>query len=241
VTFSFPPIPYRRIPPVPFTYLLPLTMPFSFAGKGPLCWQVDVAGRTNTKSYPFDGFYQGDAMYYACRYYSGTGCRAAGATRPMTIGQNHVLGPQTGNLNYSAADGPPSRPALFTIGRSTTAYAGVPLPFALPGTAGGPSGVCTLYADLLVLLPAPTDAYGRMSTSWIGVPLAPYLHGVSLHSQALAADPQANALGLVASDLASYTFRAPFAVPPVAVIYQEGGPASRIRLYTGRGLIVRFD
>jgi hypothetical protein len=99
-------------------------------------------------------------------------------------------------LRFTLSDAPWGRPATLMVGGSASSWGSIPLPLALRDF-GAPW--CSLAVSPDVLVPFPPPPLG---TTWVDltVPTDVHLVGRSFHTQALAADPGVNALGLIFTD-----------------------------------------
>lgn len=119
----------------------------------------------------------------------GTGCAGLLLT---AVGRPEI----GGSIELQVAGRARSAPAFFLIGSSATAWNGLPLPLQLDalGAAG-----CSLYVSADVVVFSRTDAQG-VARLPLTLPADPALIGSDVFLQGLAVDPNANPLGLGASD-----------------------------------------
>ena len=86
--------------------------------------------------------------------------------------------------------------ALHSLGRSNTAWGGVPLPFDLT-TLGAPA--CAILASGELMSAVPTNTGGTAAVPY-PVPNDAALLGSAFYNQFVVSDPPANPLGLVTSN-----------------------------------------
>lgn len=113
-----------------------------------------------------------------------------------------AIGPDTGRLPWinetfalQVTDLPPAGATVMLLGFSKTMLGGLPLPVDL-GAIGMPG--CTLYQSSDLAFPI-ANVRGRAAWA-VAICDCPSLSGTEFHNQAIALDPGANALGLIASD-----------------------------------------
>lgn len=138
-------------------------------------------------------------------------CERLAAYRPFApgcVGSAGVPGNQPtglpvlgGTLGVAIGNVPPSAFVVLCFGWSNTVSSFGPLPLDL--TPRGAPG-CLLH--VAVDVPAPLVGTGGTATFALGVPNSVSLVGERLYTQALVADPLANALGVVAGDAAVAIF-----------------------------------
>jgi hypothetical protein len=240
-TFNFPASEPGWMPQA-FAYALPFDAPFSFQGGGPFCWEVQVADHTNTIEVYHDAVSGGaepDPPFGFAVF--GQGCTLPGRGAAMTAAPEGTLfWPRFfGNLFVRGSNGPPNSTVFLLLGFRRESWAGLPLPYLLPGSETAPSGPCHLYTSVEVVVSTSTDATG-FARAHLQVPASPDLNGLTTYAQLWAADPAANALGLVGSNAVLHGWRAPWVSLPVGRVYMPGSPASGIA-EAGGGLVTRFD
>lgn len=227
--------------PYPFLYQLPLDQPFTFAGAGPLCWEVQITGRSGASS-NFHDYVSGTSSnptMAVSRF--GDGCTASGRSGIFALtGASNVDWPNhTGQATATTSLGPASAPAVYVVGASSTSYGGLPLPLLLPGTSGGASGPCYLNTDVLLSIGGTLSSTGAI-TFRVDVPLRPFLGGVNLFGQAFAVDLAANSLGLVSSNGIDHQIVAPYTAPPGGRVYASGSLGATGTVGANQTLVVQF-
>lgn len=195
--------------------------PYNFDGTGPLAVEVQVTSRTHTSSYYFDWESNTNGVSNPQSYDAsfGTGCTTSTQTNPMLLtGGSQSNWPNSSvTLTYSGQRMPPSTLISMVIGTDKTNIAGLPLPLQLPGTATAPSGPCTIYTNVLLAVPALTNANGSMTFN-LGFGVNPFFNGLHVYAQAAALDPVANPLGLVLSNAEVHNLVAPYGKPPIGTV-----------------------
>ncbi|MCC6671943.1 MAG: hypothetical protein IT458_12850 [Planctomycetes bacterium] len=184
--------------PTPFVFKVPFTTPFAFAGAGGIAWEMLIASRTNTTAFSLDA---ASGVFNLVGVSFGTGCLASGKTSAASVSSSYST--TTGNLTLNAANFANSAPGALVLGINNQVWNGLPLPFDIPGTTGGSSGTCRVYADYLFDIPLMASATGAMS---IATPVAinPSTLGVFFYHWAFGLDAAANSLGVISSN-ARYT------------------------------------
>lgn len=235
--------------PGPFVFDVPFDAGVVFdytAGVASLTWEVHVTARTNTDSIAFDavGNLNNDAVNPMMGLSMGhTGCVATGKTNPMWL---MPLPAQmdwpngTGSISMQAGDLLNNGLIAWVFGTDRTQWAGLPLPFDVPGSLGAPSGPCTLHTDLGFLSIATASPFGQAQFA-VSFPVAASMHGATLYSQVLGIDLPANPLGFTLSNLAVLQLVAPFATPLTGCrVFQPGSLASFGFADTSTFLVTRF-
>ncbi len=228
--------------PAPFTYRIPLTKPFNFGGKGPLCWEARVQVRQNNFHVYFDACSSSNSNPYGWVVRTGTSCKASAFTSSLYFsGSQSMNWPKnTGTLVFNASRAPKNAVAFILIGLDKKSLGGLPLPLEIPGTTGAKSGSCFLSVAPILILPAFTTSTGSISNYQFGFPVTPSFNGASIHTQLLAPDAPANPMGVVTSNLVSFHFLAPYKTVPVGNVYLSGtGNTGSVR--ANYGLVVRFE
>lgn len=240
---DFPATAPSRTLPQPFDYLIPLETPFAMPAA--ICWEVQIASRTNTSLVHFDQTPpgQGDLNPLPSILVYGQGCTARGQNAPFEVGGgvlNDWQGTQTAIWSFSATNGPATAPAIATLGFTSATWAGQPLPLLIPGTRGDLSGPCFIHNDIAVTLGGATDSLGTYASPFVNFPLTVGLHGVALHHQVVALDPSSNSFGLVTTGSIARQVVAPFLQPSVSLVGLNGSVADTGVVNVGGGLIVQF-
>jgi hypothetical protein len=227
---------------MPFEYSLPLPTPFAFGGQGGLAWEIRVHSSNTGGGILLDACSGTGTNPLPAVATLGTGCKATGDTLPITLAGSSSASWSQGTItaSYTGSHLPKGSLVSLVLGTSTTIWAPLPLPFVLPGSNVSPSGACTVYCDWLALVPAATDATGKMTTS-LGGPVNTGNHGGSIYAQVVALDAAANNMGLVTSNLVEHQVVAPFAAVPVGQVAVTGSHAATGTASARRGAIVRFD
>lgn len=220
--------------PLPFTVTLTLPQPYLLGTGERLVWDLKITSRNA----PFtgtavDAVWQPDGgMHLPLRY--GQGCARDGQSAPMThdfpLGVDHFN--RTLNTTFALYDGPATGVAAFLLASRPT------LPPLLLST-GSVSGDCFLHVDpTAIVLPAAPDASG---TAILRLGILPLPRGAAftLHGQAVAFAPGANASGLITSNGYQNYVGTPTTRPPVGVLQQDllNTPVPRTHL----GLVVSFE
>jgi hypothetical protein len=229
--------------PQPFLLDYPLDVPFPFTG-GSLCWEAHVTARVpQSTSIPHDAVsmssvsanpgLQVDTAF--------TGCISTGRTVPMRAdGSSAMSWPvATGTLTVTVKDAQANGVILHVLGFRKTNWAGIPLPFLLPGSATAPSGPCHLYADVWVIQARQASATGD-ATLTLPVPATPDLNGLVAYSQVWGVDAQANPIGITMSNLVIHGFTAPFTSVPIGRVFLIGGLGANGTRGLNYGLVTRF-
>lgn len=211
---------------MPFSFQMPFAQPFSYPRSAPLAWEVQVSTRTNNGTVLFDACSGTGTNPQAESAVVGIGCKTTGATMPMAL-SGTSQGKWTSSslsLSLQGINLPKNALVALTFGASNTLYGNVPLPAAIPGTTGFPSGTCTVSCDWLVQVPVLTTASGTLSQV-VGGTVHPGQHGASVFSQIVALDAAANATGVVTSNLLEQQVVAPFGAVPVGRVTPSGATA----------------
>jgi hypothetical protein len=229
--------------PSDFVYTIPFDSAFLYAGTGPLCWEVQLTARTNPAEYNMDAITQGPNLNppkYASRY--GVGCVHTGRANSMGAagGSSMNWGMGTGTLSIAGTEGPANGIVLVVLGFSSASFAGLPLPFLVPGSATSPSGSCHLYSSVNLIFAASTDQAGASTTN-VPVPATLDLHALRSFEQIWALDAAANPTGLVTSNGVNHNWVAPFATVPVARVYASGNLGPTGLSNTAYGVVMRFN
>lgn len=178
--------------PSPFHCAIPFDAAFAFdPARGPLLLDFAVHGQP-PGAYPLDATYvcESPTEYYGpagCGPQGGLPLAALAATRQVMWGQSVTL---------QVRDARPFTVAgLFLGSIEQGQWGGVTLPFDLSplGAAG-----CPLSIDVLTSVYGQTDVTGVLSFTF-GLPARPSLVGNYVRFQGVAAEPSANALGIITS------------------------------------------
>lgn len=227
--------------PSPFHLQYPFDVPFMHAGTGSICWEVQVTAKTQASSVTHDAFGALSSNPALQVGRGGVGCRSTGASAAMTIGGNSTMNwpAGTGALSVTCSNALANGAGLHVLGFDRTSWAGLPLPFELPGSATAPSGRCYLYTDVMLNAPVSASATGAVTSS-MNVPATANLNGTTTLSQVWMIDPAANAFGLVTSPMLVHNFVAPTPNPPAARLYLSGSLGASGTVSTTSGLVTRF-
>ena len=230
--------------PAPFLLDYPLDVPFAYTGSGSLCWEAQVTARLpQPTSIPHDAvsitsasanpLLQVDSAF--------TGCLSTGRTNTLRADGNSTMSwpAGTGTLIMTVADALASGVVLHVLGFRKTSWAGIPLPFQIPGSATAPSGPCHLYNDAWVITATQASAAGAATFS-LPVPATPDLNGLRTYSQVWGIDAVANPLGLTTSNVVVHGFTAPFAAVPVSRVYLIGALTAIGSTGLRYGIVARF-
>lgn len=186
------------------------------AGGSSLVWEVQITARTNPASIAFDAVsaispYPVNPQWGRSQAF--TGCLTTGQTTPITLNPQASTNWPGNTIAISALAQPmlPGSIAIWVSGLSTTSWNGVPLPIDVPGSAGAPSGTCTLRTDVLdVRVVSVGPGFASLSLSF---PANPAFHGATIYTQAVGIDPAANPSGFTISNLAIQQVCAPYTTP----------------------------
>jgi hypothetical protein len=239
-TFNFPATSTAEVP-APFVYRITFDVPFIYLGMAPLCWEVQVTGRTNATALYFDAASGSSTNPPMPMGSFGAGCTATGRGAAMTAVPTATMswGTGSGSLVVSGANAPANGVIVVLIGFRKDNFGGIPLPFLLPGTSTAPSGPCSLHVAIALVMAGLADAGGR-STTTIPVPATLDLNGGSTFEQILALDPAANSFGVVLSNAVNHNFLAPYGLAPVGRVYLNGSHGASGAPATNEGLVTLF-
>jgi hypothetical protein len=229
--------------PRPFLHGVTFPTPFSRTGSGPLCWDMTISNRSAPFNLEFDHATT-NANPPATVLPFGTGCRLVGAAGPMTLASAASLNWAAGSalFRFSGTRLPVNSVVILSTGTSNTNFAGLPLPFELPGSATSPSGPCTIYNDSLLQLPVFTTASGTLATNTsLTLNIHRSMNGASLFTQLIAIDPPANPFGVTTSNSVQLHLSAPFTNNSLSRIWVSGNLVPTGRVDVGYGAVTRFD
>ena len=171
---------------------------------------------------------------------NGIGCTDGVSTSPALILTSGTYAPGSAHSIYGSNLGS-NAPVLTMIGASDQNYAGLNLPFTLPGTT------CTAYASFDFMMAQNADITGAIlaqsASSFLTIPADPAFSGAMLFEQHVALVAGANTYGLVMSDKRNIvlgTYTAPVngtwfvgngdsATAPAATLADALGFALRVR------------
>ena len=219
-------------PPVPgFDYRIEFDTPFSYDGRGPLCWEIEVINTIGSVEVD-EVLGENPEPFPAPRELS-TGCTATGQFRPFRLETAPVLSYGWSGfglpLSFLARNTPRGLPAVMVLGVD---YA----PRTLPDTPGGRSGPCVLALEPLCTVPFDVDQALRVT-----VPLHPAFHGITLITQLVGADSAANDLGVVTSTAHCRPLTAPHGRLGVGRVSSSDRAAAVGRAFPAWGLVTQFD
>ncbi|MCC6672830.1 MAG: hypothetical protein IT458_17330 [Planctomycetes bacterium] len=225
-----------------FVYKIPFNQPFSFAGGGPLVWDVTVTSRTNSGGVNFDAFTSASTNPPAVDWSFGTGCKATTYASAMTMtgGSTALWSSGAVNLSFSGSNFPKSAVVTLMLGGDDKNFGGLPLPWEIPGTNGFPSGVCRLYVAPLLTINQITNASGAMSAILSIGGMTQANNGNILFTQAVAIDAN-NAFGLVFSNLVQHQIVAPFTSRPISYVYRSGSTGATGTVARNQGLVTSLE
>lgn len=226
----------------PFAYKVPFNQPFSFAGSGPLLWDITVTSRTNSGALNFDAFSGSNTNPQAWDWTIGTGCKATTYASAMALSGSSSASWSTGtvNLNFTGANFPKSAVVTLMLGGDDKSFGGIPLPWEIPGTNGFPSGVCRLYVAPLITINQLTNASGAMSAVLSVGGMTQANNGNILFTQAVAIDAN-NAFGLVFSNMVQHQILAPFANRPISYVYRSGSTGTTGTVVRNQGWVTSLE
>lgn len=242
VTINFPASVHAFVPN-PFDYKLPFVLPFVWSASASFCWEVQMTSTTRMGNQYYDHAARTAANPPLATSVFGKGCKLSNASAAMTAtgssSMNWTGG--TGTLVVTGQNGPPNSAVAFILGFDNTSFGGIPLPFLFPGSTNAPSGPCHLYTDIVLVLASATDASGKSTTN-LPVPAMPALNGARTFEQLLAADGNANPLGLVGSNGVNHNWVAPVTSVPLARVYLGGSLGGTGRASsTNYGYVTKFN
>jgi hypothetical protein len=224
----------------PFNITFVFDFPFSYTGGhlviSHFCYSTSVLGPIVQGGYFCDAEAPEQPGEAPVRSF-GAGC-PAGMSRATGIAPN----PGAGNMALFQHDAAPGALALASLGTSNQAWNGIPLPLSLAGI-GLPG--CSLYVDLLFLLPVQVQGSG-LAEVFVPVPGDPALAGSRLFAQFVnLQDPRVNPLlGITTSEALDITLGPnPNAyVPEMSVVVGTMAQANALggRLYSGEGPVVQI-
>jgi hypothetical protein len=175
-TVQFPSSAPPAADPAPFDYRIPIDFPFAFHGLGPLCFDLTVHDHTNPVPTRFDLHAEGHS-HVASR---GIGC--AGLTLTTTITLPDAV--------HAVGGVAPGTPLALIVGGDFRSASGIPLPLSL-APLGAPD--CDLMVDPALGIATVADAQG---IGRIAMPVGSAPADAFYGAQAIAFDPQLNALGI---------------------------------------------
>lgn len=232
--------------PGPFVIDLTFDVPFAYAGGAPLCWEVQVTAKTQAVNIAYDMVLAVGSSFSSNPQLAvnrvGTGCLASGRSGTNVITAvpgsqvNWAMG--SGSLSVSAANLLPSGAVFFTQGFSRTTWNAMALPAVIPGSAGAPSGPCTVYAEVLAATMVVASIVGSASLS-ATFPASPLLNGLTMYSQVWGLDPAANAMGVTTSNVTMHSVVAPILTMPLGRVFLEGSLGA-VGTFGAEGLVTRF-
>jgi hypothetical protein len=234
--FDFPAAPHF-VMPGPWSFVLPFSQSFAYAGATGLCWEVAVRGRTNTTGMNFDGAYGASSSPGPWSWGFTGGCKATGEFEPMqltTASSTIQWGPNLARFSFYGWRLPRNTNVLLGL-----SAAPLSTPFVLPGTATAPSGECSAAIDWALSVAVPTTAAGTCEQVYANVPVT---NGMSVFSQLLALDAAANQWGMVLSNGMQTHVLAPFPSPQFGIVQATDlGPTGFASSYPlSFGYVVRF-
>lgn len=244
---SFPTVGYAAgvdLWPRQFTHRLMLPTPYAYSGARPLVWEIQITARQNTGARgPLDvafGSATNPNPWFVV--YSNRTCRIGTGFNPVALNYGDAPNWANGNLavSLSARYLAPNQPAVVSLGVSNTSFAGLPLPYELPGSATAPSGPCVLAASMDLAFGGTATATGVFPPYLLNLPLQANANGRRLFFQAVGLAPGANPAGLVTSDAAYVQIVAPFAPVPVGTVALAGQLGATGSVTRNSGLIVEL-
>jgi hypothetical protein len=228
--------------PRPFQYPLLLSQPYSHAGTAPLCMELRITSRTNTSTLYCDWVSGASANPSPNTRSTGTGCRYTTAGPRLTLyGSGSASWSQGGvTFHLNGYNATPNSLLYASIGISDTTLGGIPLPFELPGTDVSPSGPCSVYNDVLIVMPTLANASGAVTVN-LGLGVHPGYNGLSVFTQLIAPDANANNWGLVLSNGVQFHVVAPFTTVPIGEVYNNSGTGATGTVRADAGLVTQFN
>lgn len=240
---QFPAAPAGGLAPKDFLYVITFAVPFVHAGTAPLCWDMKISNRSSTTSFSLD-YVQTSTNPAPNVVAFGTGCTATGQASRMTLAATASTSWTSRTLAfiYTGTRLPPNAVVSLSVGVSATSILGLPLPLALPGSSGAPSGTCTIYNDSLIQVPVFTTSTGALATgSNIALTINPAMNGANLFTQVLAFDAAANPIGIISSNSLQQHLVAPLTVAGVGNVTRSGSVLPTGTVAANRGTVTRFD
>lgn len=225
-----------------FDYKIPFDQPFNFNGTGSLAWEMRVTSRTNPSTYYFDYAYStssNPAPYY---WSYGTGCKATTYTNPMSISGSSSANwaGSSVTLSYFGNYFPKNALVTMLLGAQDKTFGGAPLPFEIPGTNGFPSGKCFLYLDPLITIQGLTNAQGQLTAN-LGAGVNTGNNGNVIYAQSVALDAQANAFGLVTSNMVQHQVIAPWTAIPISNVYATSSVGATGTAQKNHAYVIQLD
>ncbi|MEZ5964808.1 MAG: hypothetical protein R3F56_13265 [Planctomycetota bacterium] len=225
----------------PFTYRLPLPSPYQHSGSGPLCFEVQMITTSATSATYFDAASASNPNPGGLTEAVGQGCRrSASSSRASLSGSFQPNWPANSmTLAVNGNSLPLTQLATLAIGDSATQWAGLTLPFELPGTASAPSGPCSILSSMLISLPQFTTANGTATAS-LGYRPHRSMRGREFFMQLVVPEPAANAWGLVLTNAVRFHPQAPWTAVPIGQVAAANlGATGTVRANYGQ--IVAFE
>lgn len=239
---SFPGRPASRSLPLPFDYQIPFDAPFTV--NGAICWEMKIYGRGNSSGISFDAI---DPASYGANptpaiLSLGSGCIATGRTSPMAVAGTLTIDWPNGNLRigFGATQAPANALCLVALGFSSSQWAGLPLPLAIPGSESGSSGRCFVQNELFTTIAGNSNAAGIFFPSELSLPLAPSHHGLAFFHHVVAFDAAANPFGVVTSNGMARQLIAPAPSPGISRVAVLGSHQTTGIVNVGSGLVTRY-
>lgn len=240
---SFPSRPASRSLPLPFDYQIPFDAPFTV--NGAICWEMKIYGRSNNSQVSFDAIdpTSSGANPMPAILGFGSGCIATGRTSPMTASGTLTVDWPNGNLRigFGATQAPANALCLVALGFSSSQWAGLPLPLAIPGSESGSSGRCFVQNELFTTIAGNSNASGIFFPPEMNLPLTPSHHGLAFFHHVVAFDAAANPFGVVTSNGMARQLIAPSPNPGVSRVAFLGSHQATGIVNVGSGLVTRYD
>ncbi|MGE0145096.1 MAG: hypothetical protein AB7I19_05305 [Planctomycetota bacterium] len=201
----------QRPSPAPFLVALPFDQPFSAINIAHLLVEIE----TRPESGAVTAWHPDAAVDFGFDWtiltsVQGAGCPAGGVffSADYSGGISNPGGELRTTISMPRVVGQPfTHPAIAVVGTSLTRWGPFPLPLSLDGF-GAPG--CSIYTDALQTYVGSTGGGRAENFHWrLPVPRNFGLLGQQLHAQSFIVDPAANALGLRASPVATFTFSSP--------------------------------
>lgn len=243
VFFNFPAATYdaaRDLWPRAFTHRLLFPTPFAYSGARPLVWEIQTLARQNLGARgrldAASGTHANPNPWFVL--YTGRTCRTGTGQNAVVLNYGDTVSWPNGNIGLSlgARYLLPNQSAVALFGLSNQSFAGLPLPYLLPGSDVAPSGPCLLAASGELQFPGVANSSGVFSFN-TNLPVLPNANGRRFFMQVASLAPAANPTGIVTSDAAYIQLLAPFAPVPVGTVSLAGSLGSTGRVYTNYGLV----
>lgn len=246
VFFNFPAATYdagRDLWPRAFTHRMLFPTPFAYSGARPLVWEIQTLSRQNLGARgrldAASGATANPNPWFVL--YTERTCRTGTGQNAVVLNYGDTVNWSSGNIAISlgARYLLPNQSAVALLGLSNQTFAGLPLPYVLPGSTTAPSGTCLLAASGELQLPGSSSGTGTFSFN-TNLPVLANANGRRFFMQVAGLAPAANPTGIVTSDAAYIQILAPFTAVPVGTVSLPGSLGAVGRVYTNYGLVTEL-